>query len=252
MSFSTAQRTEVPAGTTVYDAFPSLKNLHRVGRGQFPDIRENFFWETFNRYKPYTCLSLERFYNIYKSIEYIARAGIRGDLVECGVFLGGSILGAAQFAQHFGMKDCRFYIYDTFAGFPVNTVEKDISGTSYDLSTLQVFNNRFRHIVERNIAESGIDASRFVLIEGPVEETLKEATNIGEISYLRLDTDYYESTMVELTLLYPRLSRGGVLIIDDYGHFEGARAAVDDYFSRSTSPPFLQRTDYTGRCGVKV
>jgi O-methyltransferase len=69
---------------------------------------------------------------------------------------------------------------------------------------------------------------------------------------LRLDTDWYESTWHELSHLYPRLSPGGVLIVDDYGHWAGARAAVDRYFAESANPPLLNRIDYTGRIGVRV
>jgi len=69
------------------------------------------------------------------------------------------------------------------------------------------------------------------------------------ISLLRLDTDWYESTRHELVHLYPRLAPGGVLIIDDYGHFEGARRATDEYFA--DDPLLLARIDYTGRMAVK-
>jgi hypothetical protein len=119
-----------------------------------------------------------------------------------------------------------------------------------DLSELPILNSRFRHIVERGIADSGVDPGRFVLVEGMVEEVLP-ITEIGPISYLRLDTDYFDSTMIELEVLYPKIAAGGVLIIDDYGHFEGVRAATDLYCDRLERRPFLQRVDYTGRCGTK-
>jgi hypothetical protein len=76
---------------------------------------------------------------------------------------------------------------------------------------------------------------------------------LGPVAYLRLDTDYFTSTTIELEALYPKLSQGGVLIVDDYGHFEGVRAAVDAFFERSSQRPLLlQRVDYTGRSGVKA
>ena len=245
-------RPPVPIGTTVYDAFPSLAALHDIDRNGFPDIREPFFWEIFGRYKRYTCLSVERFYNIFKAIEYIARSGIPGDIVECGVFLGGSILGAAHFADHFGLHDRRFFAFDTFEGFPVNTTEADIQGAVYDLSTLKVFNSNFRHIVEKNIVNSGIHPAKFVLVPGEVERTLRHENGISCAAFLRLDTDYFKSTLVELEILYPKLSAGGVLIVDDYGHFEGARRAVDEFFVRTGRGPLLQRIDYTARCGIKI
>jgi hypothetical protein len=90
-----------------------------------------------------------------------------------------------------------------------------------------------------------------VYVEGRVEDTLP-ARAPEQISLLRLDTDWYESTYHELEHLYPRVVAGGIVLIDDYGHWAGARQAVDDYFARASSPPFLVRVDYTGRIGIKV
>lgn len=244
-------RSALALNTTVYDAFPSFAQMHSIDRSSFADIREDAFWQIFDKCKPYTCLSVERFYNIFKSIEYIATANIPGDILECGVFLGGSILGAAHFADHFGLKDRKFYLCDTFEGFPTNTIETDIAGSSADLSELKIFNQGFRHIVEKNIAESGLDGNNFIFIHGLVENTLPEI-DLKPLSYLRLDTDYYQSTMIEMEILYPKLNTDGVLIIDDYGHYDGARNAVEDYFKRAGRRPLLQRTDYTGRCGIKI
>ncbi len=72
-----------------------------------------------------------------------------------------------------------------------------------------------------------------------------------KISVLRLDTDWYESTKRELEVLWPRLVKGGVLLIDDYGHWQGARKAVDEFFIGSDRP-FFSYTDYTGRIAVKA
>ena len=83
-----------------------------------------------------------------------------------------------------------------------------------------------------------------------VEDTLPAAAP-ERIALLRLDTDWYASTRHELEQLYPRLAEGGVLIIDDYGHYEGARRAVDEYFERSRRPVLLNRIDFTGRLVVK-
>ncbi|HYM86681.1 MAG TPA: TylF/MycF/NovP-related O-methyltransferase, partial [Pseudoxanthomonas sp.] len=71
------------------------------------------------------------------------------------------------------------------------------------------------------------------------------------IALLRLDTDWYESTRHEMIHLFPRLCVGGVLILDDYGHWLGARRAVDEYLGEHNVPLFLQRIDYTGRYAVK-
>ena len=89
---------------------------------------------------------------------------------------------------------------------------------------------------------------RFIV--GKVEDTIPGEAP-GKIAILRLDTDWYESTKHELINLYPKLSTGGVLIIDDYGHWEGARRAVDEYLARLPEPLLLNRIDYTGRIAIK-
>ena len=77
------------------------------------------------------------------------------------------------------------------------------------------------------------------------------AASPPSIALLRLDTDWYESTYHELVHLYPRLSVGGILIIDDYGYWQGARRAVDRYFAEQGTRVFLSRIDETGRLAVK-
>jgi hypothetical protein len=105
-------------------------------------------------------------------------------------------------------------------------------------------------VVRANVARAGYPEKRLHFIKGPVEETIPGTLPDG-LALLRLDTDWYESTLHELEHLYPLLSPGGVLIIDDYGHWEGARRAVDEYFA-DREAPLLSRIDYTGRIGVRA
>ena len=104
--------------------------------------------------------------------------------------------------------------------------------------------------VSRNMFSTGYDRARINFVRGKVEDTLP-ASAPAEIALLRLDTDWYESTSHELVHLYPRLVKGGILIIDDYGHFAGAKKAVDEYFQEYSIPIFFNRIDYTGRLAVK-
>ena len=92
---------------------------------------------------------------------------------------------------------------------------------------------------------------QIVLIKGMVERTIPDSAP-QQIALLRLDTDWYASTKHELEHLYDRLSPNGIIIIDDYGHFKGAKKAVDEYFSLKGIPMLLNRIDYTGRLGIKV
>jgi hypothetical protein len=103
--------------------------------------------------------------------------------------------------------------------------------------------------VVKNISENTIIDNIF-LIKGNVEQTLLEEKNLPEkISILRLDTDWYASTKIELEMLYKRLVKGGILIIDDYGHWQGARKAVDEYFKNKNI--WLHYVDYTCRYIIK-
>ena len=105
--------------------------------------------------------------------------------------------------------------------------------------------------VERAMYETGYDRGKISFVKGKVEETIPDNAP-QSISLLRLDTDWYESTRHELIHLYPRLSHGGVVIIDDYGHWLGARKAVDEYIEQNNICLLLNQLDHTGRIGVKL
>jgi O-methyltransferase len=104
--------------------------------------------------------------------------------------------------------------------------------------------------VKKNISDLVEFEQNIHLIQGKVEDTLPNNKKLPKkISLLRLDTDFYESTKIELEILYPLLAKGGVLIIDDYGHFQGAKKAVDDYFAKQKI--WLKYVDYTCRLYIK-
>ena len=105
--------------------------------------------------------------------------------------------------------------------------------------------------VRKLLTGAGYPESRLHFVRGAVEQTLP-ARAPEQVAILRLDTDWYESTRHELVHLFPRLTVGGVLIVDDYGHWEGARKAVDEYFGAEHAPLLLTRVDYTGRVAIKV
>jgi len=105
--------------------------------------------------------------------------------------------------------------------------------------------------VQKNLYSTNYPKEKITFIKGKVEETIPNIIP-EKISILRLDTDWYESTYHELMHLFPRLSKGGVLIIDDYGHWKGSREAVDKYLKENEISMLLNRIDYTGRIGVKV
>jgi hypothetical protein len=158
------------------------------------------------------------------------------------------------------VDDRTYHLFDTFEGMPPPTeADVDLQGISAERQmptskraevTYDVTCAASLADVRSNIVKSGCDLSRFNFIQGLVENTVTDDW-CDKIAILRLDTDWYESTRHELEILYPKLVPGGVLIIDDYGHWLGAKKAVDEYFSVH-EPILLNRLDYTGRIGVKA
>jgi hypothetical protein len=197
------------------------------------------------------------------AVEYVVRGRVPGALVECGVWRGGSVLMMIRTLQSLGVDDRDVYLYDTFEGMTrpteadtsafhqpaIETWNESASDNSKPWDWLFNAEHFSLDLVRRLLHDTGYPEERLHFVVGPVEETLP-AQGPDSIALLRLDTDWYESTAHELAHLYPRLASGGVLIIDDYGHWDGARRAVDEYFSTG-EPILLTRIDYTGRMGVK-
>ena len=151
----------------------------------------------------------------------------------------------------------RFHLYDVFAEMPQPTGrDVDLRGVSAETVMATYHEDTGLEACElnktrANLLSTGYPADKLVFVKGKVEDTIP-GTIPESISILRLDTDWYESTLHELRHLFPRLSPGGVLIVDDYGHWRGAREATDQYFSEMRIPMLLSRIDYTGRTGVKL
>jgi O-methyltransferase len=211
---------------------------------------------------PYTMTSPERVASLCNAVEYILRFDIPGDIVECGVWKGGSMMAAALTLLKLGERTRKLRLFDTFEGMPEPTADdKTIYSGERNVvlaSELLARPNPSEYLlacspleeVQRNMLSVGYPANLIEYIKGKVEETLP-SHSAGQIALLRLDTDWYESTRHELLHLYPCLASRGVLIIDDYGHWEGARKAVDEFFQQNNVPILLNRVDYTSRIGIK-
>jgi glycosyltransferase involved in cell wall biosynthesis len=211
----------------------------------------------FNVARPYTMTSYRRVVALCDAVRYITARGVPGDVLECGVWRGGSMLAAAMTLLEQGDTERTLWLYDTFDGM---TPPGDFDYRAADhesAAALMAAAPRRDDLwavagvdeVKRVMALSGYPEEHVRYVQGPVDETLP-TTMPEAIALLRLDTDWYESTRHELIHLFPRLVTGGVLIIDDYGDWEGARQAVDEYFAASDRPMFLARVDHTGRMGV--
>jgi O-methyltransferase len=210
----------------------------------------------FERVSPYTQTSLERVVALADAVEYVVRRDLPGDFVECGVWRGGSAMTIALTLSRLGIRDRTLWLYDTFGVMPPGGEhDRDHAGRSVTGDTLDAVNNASHTTgltlseVRRAMASTGYPPELVECVPGLVEETIPH-TAPQRIALLRLDTDWYDSTRHELVELYPRLEPGGVLIVDDYGHYAGARKAVDEYFA--SDPILLSRIDYTGRLAIKV
>lgn len=217
------------------------------------------FRPVFRRTREYTMTSTERMYSLYKSVEYVSVNAIAGDIVECGVWRGGSAMICAYALKKLGDTRRSLYLYDTFSGMAEpgkkdRTVLGNMPAIRIWKKSVQENRNDWCYAplseVKTNLYRTGYPAKKIRFIEGLVEKTIPREIP-KKIAILRLDTDWYASTYHELKYLYPLLVPGGVLIIDDYGHWRGARKAVDRYFSTVRHQPLLHRVDYSGRAGIK-
>jgi len=212
------------------------------------------FLQVYEKIKPFTMVEIERCYALYQSLLYISKYDIKGDLVECGVWKGGSAMLMAYAMQQAGITNRKIYLYDTYEGM-AKPGEMDGQSEKEEWESLRVNDSLNKMCyspieeVKANMAKTGYPSENIVYIKGKVEDSIPSTLPDG-ISLLRLDTDWYDSTRHELNFLYPLLSSKGVLLIDDYGAWEGARKAVDEYFAGKTNI-YLHRIDWTGRLIIK-
>jgi O-methyltransferase len=204
--------------------------------------------------------SQERIYALIQAVRYISKNNIAGDIVECGVWKGGSMMAAALTLNQLADDSRHLYLCDTFEGMTEPAeIDKDFKGddalTTYKSSINDGSTSSWCYAsldsVKEVMAKTGYNPTKIHFVKGKVEDTIPVAAP-EQISLLRLDTDWYESTRHELIHLFPRLSVGGVIIIDDYGYWQGSRMAVDEYFEQNNIKILLNRIDNAGRMGVKL
>ena len=219
---------------------------------------------TIERSLPYTMTGVMRLRALVAAVRYCAAAGIPGAFAECGVWRGGSVLAMVSTLQDLGIDDREIYLYDTFEGMtePTEADVSSVEGSALDAwrdatrdserAWPEMFGEEVFHEtgVRELLLDTGYPADRLHFVRGRVEDTIPGVAPDG-LALLRLDTDWYESTRHEMHHLFPRLARGGVLIIDDYGPWEGARRAVDEYLVETGTSLLLTPVDYTARVAVK-
>jgi O-methyltransferase len=245
------------------DGFRSGKHVLKVmrvpGRQRaYPDF-EPAATTIISAVESHTMTSPERIYALIKAVEYVVATGIEGDFVECGVWQGGSMMAAALTLGLLHETERHLYLFDTFEGMPPPS-DQDVD--VYGRPALGLMRSArptgpsihavgSEETVRANMDSVSYPQGLVHLVKGRVEDTLPSQAP-ARIALLRLDTDWYVSTKCEMVHLYPRLSKGGVLIVDDYGHWRGAKRAVDEYLNEERVTILLNRIDYTGRIGIKI
>jgi O-methyltransferase len=206
--------------------------------------------------RPWTMTSAERIYALIQAVRYVSNSGIAGAIVECGVWKGGSMAAIAK--TLLGVHDVKrdLYLFDTFTGMTEpSSKDVDYSGKQASNVLVDEIGSRCADApleqVQELLCATGYPKEKIHFVPGKVEETIPISAP-DSICLLRLDTDWYQSTKHELIHLFPRLSKAGVIIIDDYGHWKGSKQACDEYFEQSRIPILLNRIDYTGRIAQKL
>jgi hypothetical protein len=224
-----------------------------------PDDRA--YVDIFDTVAQYTMTSqdgLETTYSLFQAVKYIVENNIPGDMVECGVWRGGSMMLIAHALKHFGDVSRKLFLYDTFAGM----TEPDDIDIDFDNKAMKPVWSKAKSEgmvigwggavdnVRTNLLSTGYPYERMHFIAGDVLQTIP-ATLPSRIALLRLDTDWYKSTLHELQHLYDLIVPHGVLIIDDYGWCRGARQATDEFFRDRPFKPMMHRVDQGPRLMIK-
>lgn len=243
-----------------------IQSLNKILSGfGYKIIKDNFneeyaeFLDLYEFCKPYTMTSVERMYALYKGVEYVVKNNIPGDFVECGVWKGGSSMLIAKTLQKFGITDRNIWMYDTYEGMvEPGEEDKDTTGEkAHDTWTKLKKEDKSGWCVssieevKNNLKTTNYPNQLLHFVQGMVEDTIPNVMPKGNLALLRLDTDWYESTKHELEHMYPLLVSKGIFIIDDYGHWVGAKKALDEYLLNTNQTLYLNKVDYTARIAVK-
>jgi hypothetical protein len=255
----------MPMKDFIIKRFSHIKWVHRLlGRmgyqlvmigAEFQDVPEAHK-RIFQEVKPFTMTSESNVYTLLQSLEHLKRHNVSGSVVECGVWRGGMMMAAVKGMQLIGEKSREVYLYDTFEGMSEPGDQDDDKAKSLyrEYKRADGTSDWCRGALEEvraNIESCGPHPQKVHYVKGKVEETIPGVLP-REIALLRLDTDWYESTRHEFLHLFPLVSRGGIVIIDDYGAWQGSRKATDEYLAQNRLAYFLHRIDSCSRLFVKT
>jgi O-methyltransferase len=209
-----------------------------------------------------TLLNFERLATLWQQVRYLDRSGIPGCFAECGVWKGGAVgLMALSHLHSSPVPSRHLHLFDSFEGLPQPNKAKDgVSAIEYSEGIEDgKLDPHFRCVgplqVNRDLLEGQLRYPPDLLHYhvGWFQDTIAQTANgLGDIALLRLDADWYDATKLCLETLYEKVVPGGVVVIDDYGHWEGCRTAVDEFIANLNEPVLLNHIDYGGRYWVRV
>ena len=211
--------------------------------------------------RPYTTTTEVRAYALWQAVGHVVTEKIKGCMIECGSGKGGSAMLMVLAAQHFGWSG-DLILFDRFVGMAGPSEQaldnkddfpkKRRSSKAHTSANNKVQAGAWIDEVRRNIGQSSFEDVRVVFIQGCIVETLP-VSKTGQIALMRFATDDHASITAAIEILYPKLSSGGILLIDDYDNNTGVQKAVGEYFEQMAlgSAPFLAPIDFTGRIAVK-
>lgn len=192
----------------------------------------------------HTMVGIKRLDNLQFCIEDVIANRIPGDLIETGVWRGGATILMRAVLKAYSDTMRRIWVVDSFEGLPKPDEDKypaDKGDRHHEVEFLAVSLER----VQKNFARYGLLDEQVKFLKGWFKDTLPTLP-VNELAVIRLDGDMYESTMDALTNLYPKLSRGGYLIVDDYGCIPSCRQAVEDYRQAHNIHDEIKEIDWTG------
>lgn len=226
---------DIPADSLIDFQIEMAKYYVKISMG---DI-EPPFTPIYDRCKALTVASVEQLYAIYQAMEYLTKAGLAGDVVDCGTGRGGSAMTAVLALMHFGVTDRRIVLFDN------SDITTAMAGSSVETPPDADSN------IQGHLNTTGYPSTLISVRQGMLERTL--TTDVPpDIAFVRLNTDCYVSTMLALSVLFPRVVSGGVILIDDCGPLLGPRKAFEDYCTEQQVPLLLSRVDYRSRVAVRT
>lgn len=192
-----------------------------------------------------TMCSNARLRSLYRAVRQVVSREIAGDVVECGSAQGGSAALMALTLRRMGAQR-KLWLFDTFEGLPApSSHDPDFEIADLFTGTCVGTLDEVRELFQRLQVADNVD-----FVKGLFQETLP-VTPVARIAVLHIDGDWYESVKICLDCLYDKVVSGGVIQFDDYGYWQGARKAVDEFLGQRGMIARLQRIDYSGRFLVK-